>query len=123
MRAREFGERGLQAGEVLGSELGKCGEGVGNSEEGVAITVEFEVFGALGDQLGDMLERFCGCARAEDGERRTAAGSSSRSILNEDYGSRVFWKQIKGALEVYLRLREYRVLSVWWDGVAMQPWC
>ena len=49
VRAGELVERGLQALELLGAELAEGGEGVGDTEEGVAIAVEFEVFGALGD--------------------------------------------------------------------------
>jgi hypothetical protein len=53
--AREFLERRLERGELLGAELGEGGERVGDAEEGVAVPVEFEVFGALRDELGGLL--------------------------------------------------------------------
>lgn len=73
---------------MLGAEGGEGGEGVGDAEEGGGVVVYFEVGGALGDELEGVSGYVVGGGGCLGGER-TAAGSSSRSILRVDVVSRV----------------------------------
>jgi hypothetical protein len=62
---------------VLGAEGAEGAERVADAEERGGVVADFEVRGALCDELGELV---CACVGGKGGER-TAAGSSSRSIL------------------------------------------
>lgn len=80
--AGELLELGGQGGEVLGAEGGEGRQGVGDSQERVFVVGDFEVRGTLGDELGCVSMMWC-CVLWWAAMGRTAAGSSSRSILSD----------------------------------------
>ena len=87
--AGELGQGGFEGLEVLRAELREGGEGVVDAEEGGGVVGDFEVGGALRDELGgcQCAVLCCGALRCVvESARvvfggRTAAGSSSRSML------------------------------------------
>jgi hypothetical protein len=87
--AGELSQGGFEGLEVLRAELREGGEGVVDAEEGGGVVGDFEVGGALRDELGgcQCAVLCCGALRCVvESARvvfggRTAAGSSSRSML------------------------------------------
>ena len=70
---------------MLCAEGGERGEGVGDAQEGGGVVADLEVRGALGYELVGVRDMCVGfwVLFGENATGRTAAGSSSRSILTD----------------------------------------